>query len=32
MYQHESANWSGQPFPSPGDLPSTGIKPESPAL
>ena len=24
--------WSGLPFPSPGDLPSPGIKPESPAL
>ena len=24
--------WSGQPFPSPGDLPGPGIKPESPAL
>ena len=23
---------SGQPFPSPGDLPNTGIKPRSPAL
>ena len=25
-------NWSGLPFPSPGDLPDPGIKPESPAL
>ena len=24
--------WSGLPFPSPGDLPNTGIKPRSPAL
>ena len=24
--------WSGLPFPSPGDLPDTGIKPVSPAL
>ena len=24
--------WSGQPFPSPGDLPSPGIEPMSPAL
>ena len=24
--------WSGQPFPSPGDLPNLGIKPRSPAL
>ena len=24
--------WSGLPFPSPGDLPSPGIKPVSPAL
>ena len=24
--------WSGQPFPSPGDLPNTGIKPRSPTL
>ena len=23
--------WSGLPFPSPGDLPNPGIKPESPA-
>ena len=24
--------WSGQPFPSPGDLPSPGIEPRSPSL
>ena len=24
--------WSGLPFPSPGDLPDTGIKPGPPAL
>ena len=24
--------WSGQPFPSPGALPDSGIKPESPTL
>ena len=24
--------WSGQPFPSPGDLPNAGIKSRSPAL
>ena len=24
--------WSGQPFPSPGDLPNSGIKPRSPTL
>ena len=24
--------WSGEPFPSPGDLPNSGIKPRSPAL
>ena len=24
--------WSGLPFPSPGDLPNPGVKPESPAL
>ena len=24
--------WSGLPFPSPGDLPHPGIKPESPTL
>ena len=24
--------WSGLPFPSPGDLPSSGIEPSSPAL
>ena len=25
-------HWSGQPFPSPGNLPKPGIKPRSPAL
>ena len=24
--------WSGYPFPSPGDLPTPGIEPRSPAL
>ena len=24
--------WSGQPFPSPGNLPNPGIEPRSPAL
>ena len=24
--------WNGYPFPSPGDLPNTGMKPRSPAL
>ena len=24
--------WNGLPFPSPGDLPNPGIKPESPAV
>ena len=24
--------WSGLPFPSPGDIPNSGIKPRSPAL
>ena len=24
--------WSGKPFPSPGDLPNSGIKPKSPTL
>ena len=24
--------WSGLPFPSPGDLPDSGVKPRSPAL
>ena len=27
-----SEYWSGQPFPPPGDLPSPGIEPRSPAL
>ena len=26
------AYWSGSPFPSPGDLPDTGIEPGSPSL
>ena len=30
FFRQES--WSGQPFPSPGDLPDSGIKPGSPAL
>ena len=25
-------NWSGLPFPSPGDLPDPGVEPGSPAL
>ena len=25
-------HWSGEPFPSPGDHPKSGIKPRSPAL
>ena len=25
-------HWTGLPFPSPGDLPKTGIEPRSPAL
>ena len=25
-------DWSGSPFPSPGDLPNPGIEPRSPAL
>ena len=25
-------NWSGQPFPSPGDLPEPGMEPRPPAL
>ena len=25
-------HWSGLPFPSPGDLPNSGIEPGSPAL
>ena len=24
--------WSGEPFPAPGDLPTPGIEPASPAL
>ena len=29
---HGILQWSGQPFPSPGDLPNPGIEPRSPAL
>ena len=29
---HRQEYWSGLPFPSPGDLPDPGIKPESPVL
>jgi len=25
-------HWSGEPFPSPGDLPNPGMEPRSPAL
>ena len=35
LYIHEFSRpdyWSGQPFPSPGDLPSPGIEPRSPSL
>ena len=28
----QSIDWSGLPFPSPGDLPNPGIEPGSPAL
>ena len=28
----QARNWSGLPFPSPGDLPNPGIEPRSPAL
>ena len=28
----QATNWSGLPFPSPGDLPDPGIEPTSPAL
>ena len=31
-FSRHLANWSGLPFPSPGDLPDPGIKPRSPAL
>ena len=30
--QRAGHNWSGLPFPSPGDLPDPGIEPRSPAL
>ena len=29
---HRQGYWSGLPFPSPGDLPNTGIEPRSPTL
>ena len=32
MEFHRPEYWSGQPFPSPGDLPNTGIEPKSPTL
>ena len=32
MGLHSQEYWSGLPFPSPGDLPKTGMEPESPAL
>ena len=28
----QARNWSGLPFPSPGDLPDPGIEPRSPTL
>ena len=28
----QQEDWSGVPFPSPGDLPNPGIEPKSPAL
>ena len=28
----QARNWSGLPFPSPGDLPNPGTEPKSPAL
>ena len=31
-FSRQEEYWSGLPFPSPGDLPNTGIKPGSPAL
>ena len=30
--EKKKENWSGLPFPSPGDLPHPGIEPASPAL
>ena len=30
--EKKKKNWSGLPFPSPGDLPHPGIEPVSPAL
>ena len=32
ILQTKILNWRGQSFPSPGDLPHSGIKPRSPAL
>jgi len=32
ILQARILEWSGLPFPSPGDLPDPGIKPLSPAL
>ena len=32
IFFRSGLKWSGLPFPSPGDLPSPGIKPKSPAL
>ena len=32
LWDSRQENWSGLPFPSPGDLPNRGIEPVSPAL
>jgi len=32
MESSRPEQWSGEPFPSPGDLPKPGIEPRSPAL
>ena len=32
IFFSRSEYWSGQPFPSPGDLPNPGIEPRSPTL
>ena len=32
MYSSTPEYWSGEPFPSPGDLPNPGIQPGSPVL
>ena len=32
MRFHRQEYWTGLPFPSPGNLPNSGIKPRSPAL